>query len=293
MREPDWDDIRCFVGVARSGSLTDASKVLRLSITTLARRIDRLETALGMKVLRRGPAGSRLTEEGAVLFKQLQPGVQHMSQITRFAQALRSGTAEPAVRISSTESMVADVLAPRTDTLFKSHPDLRIELEVASELSNLNTGETDIAIRLADPRSPTLVARRLAPIRLGLFCSTAYLSGRDPADLDLESERVLWLDDRYGAIPENNWLTERGLGAALALRSSSVRSLQNAALSGAGIALCPAFSALRLGLVEVAYPALPVRQPWLVFHRDTRNNLRMSRVRDWIVECCREAFLNK
>ncbi len=289
-RDLDWNDIKCFVSVARLGSLTEASKALNVPIATLARRIDRLETSLGFTLFRRGPAGSKLTELGVVMFEQIDPGARQMSQIMRMARSLTTGPPAAAIRISSTETMIADVLAPRVNDLLESYPQLRIELDVSNDLTNINAGEADIAIRLANPKSPTLLARRLAPIRLGLFCAKSYLHSRDPLSLDWRKERLLWLDDRYGEIAENVWLKEQGFTGTLALRSSSVRSLHNAALSGLGIAPLPAFSALAAGLSEVPAPVIPNRQPWLVFHRDTRANAQMKGVRDWIAACCQSTF---
>ena len=290
MSEPSWDAIRCFVAVANCGSLSEACTELNLSNATLGRRIDSLESALGLKLLRRGPTGAQLTEQGAAILKLAEPGARQLAQVIRAARALQSGPQVPPIRISATEPIIADVLAPRLARLLEHAPDTRIELEVSNALADLNAGTSDMAIRMLKPTDDSLVARRLSPIRLGLFCSPDYLAGRDPAQLQLAEERLLWLDRHYGDIAENIWLRSSGLETAVLMRSSSIRSLHNAAACGSGIAPLPVHSALAAKLVEIPGLALPARQPWLVFHRDTRSVKRLQVVRDWVSDCCVSAF---
>jgi len=168
--------------------------------------------------------------------------------------------------------------------LRQQDPGIAIDLEVSNDIANLNAGRTDIAIRMVRPVEETLIARRLPVIRLGLFASEAYLNGRDPNRMVLSEEHLIWLDRQYGQIAENVWLKAQGLEPYVLHSSSSVRALLTAAVEGVGIAPLPAYAALKAGLIEVAHrAALPERQPWLVFHRDTKANARLQVVRDWIV----------
>lgn len=287
----DWEAIRCFVAVARRGSLSEAADELGMSIPTISRRIDGLETQLALKLLQRGPRGARLTEAGHAILQVAEPGARQLSQIARRARALQEGPNLPAVRISATESVIADVLAPRLDRLRAQDPSISIDLEVSNDIANLNAGRTDVAIRMVRPAEETLIARRLPVIRLGLFASPDYLKGKDLERLVLSEEHLVWLDRQYGEIAENIWLKAQGLEASIRFSSSSVRALLNAAVAGVGIAPLPAFAARKAGLMEVQHRAMPERQPWLVFHRDTKTNPRLQLVRDWIVTCFKEEIV--
>lgn len=287
----DWEAIRCFVAVARRGSLSEAADELGMSIPTISRRIDGLEAQLGLRLLHRGPRGARLTESGQAILQVAEPGARQLSQIARRARALQEGPNLPSVRISATESVVADVLAPRLGGLRAQDPSISIDLEVSNDVANLNAGRTDVAIRMVRPVEETLLARRLPVIRLGLFASPDYLKGRDLDRLVLSEEHLVWLDRQYGEIAENIWLKAQGLEACIRFSSSSVRALLNAAVEGVGIAPLPAFSARKAGLIEVPHRAMPERQPWLVFHRDTKTNPRLQLVRDWIVTCFKEEIV--
>ena len=287
----DWEAIRCFVAVARRGSLSEAAEELALSIPTISRRIDQLEAQLGLRLVHRGPRGARLTEAGQAILQVAEPGARQLSQIARRARALQEGPDLPSVRISATESVVADILAPRLARLRAQDPSISIDLEVSNDVANLNAGRTDVAIRMVRPMEETLLARRLPMIRLGLFASPDYLKGRDLDRLVLSEEHLVWLDRQYGEIAENIWLKAQGLEACIRFSSSSVRALLNAAVEGVGIAPLPAFAARKAGLIEVPHRAMPERQPWLVFHRDTKTSPRLQLVREWIVTCFKEEIV--
>src|SRR5262245_38207480 len=66
----DWNDLRAFLAVAKEGSTLAASRSLGVNQTTVARRLEDLERALGLKLFERGQAGSRLTEAGAALLDE-------------------------------------------------------------------------------------------------------------------------------------------------------------------------------------------------------------------------------
>ena len=63
----DWDRLRIFLLVANKGSLTDASKQLNLSQSSISRQIKKLEDSLKVVLFHRHPRGLLLTEQGELL----------------------------------------------------------------------------------------------------------------------------------------------------------------------------------------------------------------------------------
>ena len=289
MATPNWDMLQALHSVGRKGTLTAAAGDLGLSVATLGRRLDRLDDVIGLKTTLRTPQGVRLTEAGRKLATTLEPGAEHLAQFARVARALRDSPDAPPIRISSTEPILSDILAPRAGELLDAHPGLRLELESSLELSRLDRGEADIAVRMVKPASETLIARRLSPIDLGLYASRSFADTHGTV-FDPERMRLLWYDPAYGEIAENRALKALGWELAAAFRAGSVRTLQRAAEAGLGVAPLPHFLAGRVGLVRLDAPDLPTRQPWLVFHRETRHAPVMKAVRDWIVTCFSEAL---
>ena len=286
---PQWNDIEIFLAVAERKTLSQAASDLGLSVATVTRRLDALESSLKLTLVRRTTRGAVLTEAGKRALKDAKAGARHLRRFVRVAESIAEGEAGFRVRVSSTEPMLAGVLAPRLPLLFEELPSANVEFEVNRDLSDLTWGDVDIAVRLAQPNAESLIGRRLNRIELGLYCSKRYLRRRDPADLDLANEDLLWLDAKYQGIAENNWLSAHDLEKRAKLRSTSIRVLEQACLAGVGIAPLPKFSAPP-NLVEISGPKLPPRQPWIVFHRDTRRDERMQKVRDWIASSCNAAF---
>jgi len=288
MNTISWDALRALLLVAEHGSLTHAAGKLGVSVATLGRRIDGLEAELGLRLLRRGPQGAKLTRYGQRVLDLIKPGAERFDELARLAKSLTADARQPPVRISSTEPLIADVLARQVPLLLDDCPDIRVELETSMELSNLNRGDADIAVRMLRPGSDTLITRRLTTIRMGLFASPAYLAAATP--VDLRTARLLWYDSALGDIAENQWLRHQGLEQQVVLRAGSVRALMLAAEAGLGIAPAPHFLAQTYDLVQLEQPSLPDRTPWLVFHRDTRGDARLRAVRDWIAKACRRAI---
>ncbi|MEL7372888.1 MAG: LysR family transcriptional regulator [Pseudomonadota bacterium] len=117
MRGPRWDDLRAFLEVAELGSLSAAAAAMGLSAATLGRRIDALETVLGFRLMRRGPSGVALTHDGARVLELVRAGADRLGELDRLARHLAQDAIRPPIRISSTEPMVADVLAPELPRL--------------------------------------------------------------------------------------------------------------------------------------------------------------------------------
>lgn len=280
LRRVEWGDLAYLLAVARTRSLSGAARQLDVSTSTVARRLTALERDLGLRLLDRRADRVRLAPHGTRVVA-LAGGVRDdVARLERTVTALREGEWSEPVRVTATEFVVADVLAPALPQLWRRDPKAKV---VAANVLSLAHREADVAIRMAQPVGESLVARRLPAVQLGLYASRAYLGGRAPASLDLSRERLLLYDDTYGRIPEVAWLDGAQLSRAGRVRTGSTRALLCAVAAGAGIALLPAaFAARDESLVEIPAPRpIPPRTPWLVVHRDLRAAKPVRVVRDW------------
>jgi DNA-binding transcriptional LysR family regulator len=280
-----WDNLRCFVSSVETGSFTDTAKQLNLSVATVSRRLEKLESELGLRLLNRHVTGVELTAEGEIIYESLAGPADQFSQVERIAATLRDGVNLEPVVISSTEPIISDILAPKLAEFLGTNADLRLTLSVSTANVSLSKREADIAIRLGRPQHDNLMTKRLPSLKLGLYASKAYLKGKDPCALNFESENFLGMDNSFGDIPEAAWFSKHGLAHRLVLKSSSVRTLCAATIGGCGISLVPRFIAERQGLIEIPSPPAPIRTPYLVFHRDFRKVKRIVLARNWIVAC--------
>ena len=106
-----WDDIRYFLAVMRGGSLSAAARALQVQHSTVARRIDALESALGIRLFDRLPRGWPPTDEGLHL-------AEHAARIETdahaFARAAQGAAAlDGVVRVSASPVFASHFLAPR------------------------------------------------------------------------------------------------------------------------------------------------------------------------------------
>ena len=282
----DPQDLADLIAIRNAGTLSSAAKARGVAVSTVSRRIATLEAALGLPLVDRRADGVRLTSAGLTVAEAASPIAEQMRRVERVAESLRQGGKTVPVRISATEFVISDVLAPALGRLWAMGADFPVHLQSQADVVSLAGRDADLAIRMVRPEGASLYARRLADIRLGLFASARYLAGREPSGIDLTAERLLIYDDSYGRLPELAWVTRHGLSDAVVMRTGSTRGLLAAALEGAGIALLPAPFALRTGaLIEVPPPsALPSRQPWLIVHRDLRGLPAVSLARKWVAQ---------
>lgn len=282
----DPQDLGDLIAIRDAGTLSAAAKARGVAVSTVSRRIETLEAALGLQLVDRRTDGVRLTSAGLTVAEAASPIAEQMRRVERVAESLRQGRKMVPVRISATEFVISDVLAPALDRLWLMGADFPVHLQSQADVVSLAGRDADLAIRMVRPEGASLYARRIADIRLGLFASADYLAGREPAAIDLKTERLLIYDDSYGRLPELDWVTRHGLSDAVFMRTGSTRGLLAAALAGAGIALLPVPFALRAGtLIDIPPPsALPSRQPWLIVHRDLRSLPAIRLAQKWVVQ---------
>ena len=273
-----WDDVRYFLALARLGSLSAASRSLDVEHSTVARRVEALERALGLRLFDRLPRGWTLTTEGEALVVQAKGLEDQAIAFSRAALGVASlaGT----VRISAPPMTASHFLAPRLATLREAWPDIDLELIGESRDADLAHGEVDLALRLARPTAAGLAARALGRMGSGLYASPAH-AVRPPQEWVF-----LGYDRSLGQVAQHTWLEGIADGRRFVLRSNDPAVLYQACRAGLGIALLPHFLA-RSDTALVAVPcdnAPPPRSLWLVVHPDVRRSPRVRAVADSLAE---------
>lgn len=276
-------DMVLLAAVGRLGSISAAARSRSIAISTAVRRLDGLEAALKLRLVDRRADGARLTAAGQRLALLAEPLEAQLASIERAAAAMRAG-GPTMVRVTATESVVADRLAPALPLLWARHPAIGITLQSQGTVISLAGRDADIAVRMTRPEGAALIVRALPAEQVALFASRAWLAGRDPGAIDLQTAPILAYDDSFGRIAEMAWLAGLELTSGLQLATGSTRALLNATLAGAGVGLLARRMALAAGLVEIATPSLPPpRVPWLTVHRDVHRLPAIRAVSRWIV----------
>lgn len=279
----DWTDLSHFLVLMRARTLRAAAEELHVAPTTVARRVASLESAIGTPLFVRDQRGLSPTEAARELAAS---GADVEERIAALARRHERASDELAgeVRVSATEIVTSELIAPSLGALLGRHPALRVRLCVDPRVVSFSRHETDLAVRMTKPEGNRLVAKKIAVMRIGLYATRAYLAR--PGKRALHEERILSYDETYGRIPELRWLEAHGLEGALALRTSSTSALYRATLAGAGIGLLPVFLAERSpDLVRVEPPSpLAPRSIYLVTHEDLRKRPAVRVVWSHIVD---------
>ena len=163
----NWDDVRIFLAIARSGQILGAARRLGLNHATVARRLTSLEADLKAQLFTRRPSGTELTRAGEdflLAAERMEAEMLSARALVGDASVTISGT----VRIGAPDGFGVAFLAPRLGELTRIHPDLNIELVPVPRSFSLSRREADIAITVERPNQGRLVASKLVDYRLGL-----------------------------------------------------------------------------------------------------------------------------
>src|SRR5262249_41266774 len=125
-----WDDVRFFLAVARTGSLSAAARALRVGHVTVGRRIAALEKRLGVTLLNRTPDGFATTSAGEAILRQCVTMENAALDLERVA-AGRDSVVTGSVRATTTEALAYQLVAPPIAPPPPPHPDLRLDLTAA------------------------------------------------------------------------------------------------------------------------------------------------------------------
>lgn len=271
----DWDDLRVFLELVRTGSLSAAARSLRLSHATVGRRLAALEAALGRTLMERRPDGYIPTDEGEAIRALAEAMDDSALAIQRREGEGPKGHAglTGTVRLTMTQALADRFLIPRLGNLRTAHPALDLEVVADNRALSLARREADLAIRLARPQRGDLIGRRLATLGYGLYAAP------DAPDT------LIGYDETLADLPEALWLARHGGGRRVAFRSNSAQGQLAAAVAGFGTALLPCLLADgEAGLVRHALcgPLLS-RELWLLVHRDRKDVPRVRAVIDHVV----------
>ena len=284
-----WDDVRFFLAVARSGSLSGAARVLGVGHVTVGRRIALFEERLGVTLLNRTPDGFTVTSAGDAILRQCMAMENAALDLERIA-AGRDSLVAGSVRVTTTEALAYQVVAPAIATLRQAHPGLQVDLAVGVRSLDIARRDADLAVRFARPSAPDLICRKLGEVGFTLYASKRYLirAGIPKRGQGLAGHDLITFTGAPAATSPF-FLGESLDGARIALRCDNPLIQRTAAANDVGIAELACF----LGdcspdVIRVWPHEAPARRTvWLILHEDMRRSARIRAVSAAITEAFR------
>jgi DNA-binding transcriptional LysR family regulator len=279
----DWDDLRVFLAVARTETLSGAGKRLGLDPATVGRRIARLEEGTGARLFLKSPQGYALTEEGTKLIPHAEAAE---AALTGAAEALTGGGGSGLsgqIRLGAPDGCANYILPQVIRAICDENPDLEVQIVALPRVFNLSRREADLAIGVSRPLAGRLTVQKLTDYRLHLAAHPDYLAHAPELRVlpDLSAHRVVGYIADMIFDKELDYLT--GLGAHTpAMASNSVSVQLNLLRAGAGIGVVHDFALpFAPELVKVLPDALSLtRAFWLIRHEGDAHSHRLARFAD-------------
>ncbi|MEO1304740.1 MAG: LysR substrate-binding domain-containing protein [Pseudomonadota bacterium] len=169
--------IEYFIKTVELGGFTAAAKSMGVPASSVSRRVQDLEHALGTSLLHRTTRTVKLTELGALYLEQVRPALDALSHADEVIQD-RPTSPTGQLRITAAPTFGTVALLPAISKLRCAYPNLIVDLELTDHAYNLASNEVDIAIRATADLPERVIARKLVENDHQLVASPEYLAQR-------------------------------------------------------------------------------------------------------------------
>ena len=265
------EHLKLFVRLATTQNISQAGYELGLSPAVASLHINKLEDGLGVRLLHRTTRKVSLTEEGLAF-------LPHAEDVLASVEAARASVGAGKVSPSGTLRVTAPAsfgrmhLVPALEGFMDRYPDLSVDFRFSDSIIDMVEGGFDIAIRNAQLKDSSLIARKLAPDRRILCASPDYLARhgepQSPADLkDHACVNLTGLENWVFQTPDGP-VTIKATGR---LRTDNGETMRDASVAGAGISINSTWSVyqhlLSGELVQILkdYPLVSDAAIWAVY----------------------------
>jgi DNA-binding transcriptional LysR family regulator len=274
----DWEDIRHFLAVAHSSTLSGAARNLNVDHATVSRRLAALEAALDVRLVDRLPRSCRLTTIGRQVLeraREMEAGAHGIARLAKAAHAPLIGR----VTLSAPPVLVAHLLAEQLARFRAEYPDIRLSLSAQGQQVSLSRREADVAVRLVRPDEAGSVTRKIGKMPFGLYAHRSYAHLAAP-----ERWQFIAFEQRFADLPQQTWLLGIAGTRPVVCELNHIGEHLIAARAGVGVVGLPCFlGESDRGLVRI-HDNVPsfARDIWLVVHRDLRKTPMVRAVMDFV-----------
>lgn len=270
-------DLVIFAQVVENGSFSRAARKLKIANSSVTKRIQALESRLGVRLLLRSTRRLQLTEEGRALYQRcarIKSEVEGISEEASSFKEVPQGT----IRLSVPPLLAHTCLAPHLTGFLTRFPNVSLQVDLTERESDLRESGFDLSLRTGELRDSSDVAQRLCAVTTVLCASPTYLGqhGRPKRPSDLEHFNYLgWMSPDRRTYEKlvfrkgKKTFTSRIRGN---FSSSDAMAIREAAIHGAGITLLPDIAIaqdIESGLLEAVLTEYTCFQYplYLIYHR--------------------------
>lgn len=280
----DWDNLRVFLAVARSGQILAAAKSLNLNHATVARKLDRLEEQLGAKLLERRTVGSSLTTAGEALLlraERMESELLQAGSELSGAEASISGI----VRIGAPDGFGTFHLARELGKLANRHAGLTVQLVPLPRSFSLSRREADIIVTIDRPKLGRAIIKKLTDYSLSVYAAKSYLArtGHIQSTDDLAGRLFITYVEDIAYSRALDYTADLSKLMPRHYECGSVVAQMEAVRAGEGVGILHDYAAVEHPDLVRLLPAMRFsRTYWLMTHPDTHDAPRIRAVYQFI-----------
>ncbi|KQW51395.1 MULTISPECIES: LysR family transcriptional regulator [unclassified Roseateles] len=169
-----FDALQAFVRVVEAGSFTKAALTLHMSKTTVTQLVQQLEARLRVKLLHRTTRQVTVTTEGATYYERI---VRVLSDLAEADSDLSGDAGAPAgrLRVDVPSPFARLVLMPALPDFHRRYPDIQLDMGVSDRVVDVIGDNVDCVLRGGEVTVPSLIARRVGELPLGVYAAPGYL----------------------------------------------------------------------------------------------------------------------
>ena len=275
----DWDDLKTVLALVRHETLAAAGADLGVTYTTVARRVQRAQEAVGTVLFERLAGGYQPTEAARVMADYAARMEAEQHGLLRQLQGADQTLAGPLV-VTAPQLLIGPYLAPVLERFRAAHPEVELRVRATNDLLDLNRREADLALRISRSPGDTLKGLRVCAQQSASF-ARADVAERIAAEPGAPIDWIIY--EQAGQVPkaaQEQWPKSR-----VAYVFDDMVAMIGAAQAGLGVVRVPMFLGRAThGLVQV--PVLPPQDYagiWVIAHEDVWGSAKVTALREMLV----------
>jgi len=280
----DWNALKTFRAIARHRTLAGAARELGVNHSTVFRRINEFEKALGSRLFERLKDGYLLTHVGDELFQQSDQIEQAFAGLERSVMR-QDHKPRGNIVLTAPDNLAYSYLPAYLASFRVLYPEVTIELLVSNESFNLTRREADIAVRAAEKVPEHLIGYTLGCCHWGVYASEQSVTKLPDLLEELGNFNLIGGEGHMAQLHAFRWLDKK-YPQQQVVKSNNLVAMAAMAEAGVGLAILPD-DQQRAGIKRLFdCPLAKNSDIWLLTHPDLRH---VERIR-LLIKHLREAF---
>jgi molybdate transport repressor ModE-like protein len=275
----NWDDLRLFLAVARTGSISGAAKQLGVQHSTVSRRIRQFEEKLGTRLLERKTGRYELTQAGENV-KHASDRIEREVLDVNGALLGKDAQLVGPLKVAALNNMASTVLMPMFARFKKMRPQIELHIIVSNIDVSLSQREADVAIRLTNTPTDTLIGKRIVTVASCIYGSRSYFE-----QLRKDGDEPQWIGVECCGF-HKTWTRQSCGGQSHRFYSDDTQLTQSAVREGIGVSILPCFMGDTDPLLERYGDPDPAYNLglWVLIHPDLKRTARVLLFRDHMAQ---------